>query len=97
MRKELYQALKDRLSHLIVTDSGDIVFVSAERMAGLEKTGNRLNGQSSTSACGTGRWSLSKRRRISPCRPCSWSSGKSRGGTRWAACRTPTSPSDYTC
>ena len=39
MRKELYQALKDRLSHLIVTDSGDIVFVSAERMAGLEKTG----------------------------------------------------------
>ena len=39
MRKELYQALKERLSCLILADSGGIVFASAEHIAGLEEAG----------------------------------------------------------
>lgn len=39
MRKELYQALKERLSRLILADGGGIVFASAEYIAGLEEAG----------------------------------------------------------
>lgn len=39
MRKELYKALKQRLSRLILADSGDIVFASEERIKELKEAG----------------------------------------------------------
>ena len=42
MKKELYQALKERLSRLILADGSGIVFASAEYIAGLEEAGKSL-------------------------------------------------------
>lgn len=41
MRKELYQALKDRLSRLIMADSGDIVFAPEEHIKEVKKSGTK--------------------------------------------------------